>query len=232
MMALRASSFDYFFLKTKSVFTLDLRSLAFFRILLSLVLIYDLFDRIRDLKDHYTDWGVLPRQVLIDSIANFWEWSLHFSFGHTFGVFILFGLSLASYICLLVGYRTRLSTIISWVLLTSLQTRNPMVLQGGDELLKMVLFWAIFLPTGACFSLDRPQNVMKNKFCSAATVGLIVQLLILYIFAGLYKLAERQWIGGEALFLALSSVDLNTEISRGILKYHDFLRWGAYFTLL
>lgn len=231
-MKIKHSLFDTFFIKTRSAFSLDLRSLALFRILLSIVLIYDLLDRMVDLQDHYTDLGVLPRQALIESAVNFWEWSIYFSFGNPIGTFLLFSISIIVYCSLLIGYRTRLSTILAWILLTSLQTRNPMVLQGGDELLKMILFWSIFLPLGAYFSVDQPKQDSKNKFFSAASVGFIFQIIILYTLAGLYKLAERYWISGDALFLAFSSMDINTVISRAALNYPELIKWGSIITLI
>ena len=49
---------------------------------------------------------------------------------------------------LLVGYRTGLATCVSWFMLLSVQARNPIILQGGDVLLRLLLFWGIFLPLG------------------------------------------------------------------------------------
>ena len=39
------------------MFGMDLRSLALFRVMLSIVMIGDLWDRSRDLHAHYTDLG-------------------------------------------------------------------------------------------------------------------------------------------------------------------------------
>ena len=54
----------------KRVFGLDLRSLALFRIMLGVLLMVDTSMRIGDLKAHYSDLGVLPRNVLIDPTSN------------------------------------------------------------------------------------------------------------------------------------------------------------------
>ena len=47
-------------------------------------------------------------------------------------------------LALLVGYRTRIATIFSWVLLISLQARNVFITQGGDALTVVLLFWGLF----------------------------------------------------------------------------------------
>ena len=57
-------------------------------------------------------------------------------------------------VALLVGYRTRLATIGSWILLASIHVRLPVVINAGDTLLRVLLFWSIFLPLGAMWSVD------------------------------------------------------------------------------
>ncbi len=52
---------------------------------------------------------------------------------------------------LAVGYRTRLMTVLNYVLITSLQARNIIILHGGDVLMKMICFWAMFLPLEKVF---------------------------------------------------------------------------------
>ena len=52
-------------------------------------------------------------------------------------------------LALVLGYRTRWAVVISLVMLISLHNRAPLVLQGGDNLLLLVLFWMCFLPIGS-----------------------------------------------------------------------------------
>ena len=59
---------------------------------------------------------------------------------------LLFLVAAAGAGALLLSYRTRLATLLSWVLLVSVQNRNPLLGQGGDDLLRMLLFWGLFLP--------------------------------------------------------------------------------------
>jgi hypothetical protein len=66
---------------------------------------------------------------------------------------VLFAIAALVAIALLVGYRTRLATVLL-ALLASLQARNPTLIQGGDNLLLLLLFWGMFLPLGARFAID------------------------------------------------------------------------------
>src|SRR5262249_18408003 len=64
--------------------------------------------------------------------------------GSATGVVVLGTISLLSAVALAFGFQTRLATIASWVLLVSLQNRNPFVYHSGDELLRLLLFWGCF----------------------------------------------------------------------------------------
>jgi hypothetical protein len=87
---------------------------------------------------------------------------------------------------LLVGYRTRLMTFVVWLLVFSIQWRNPLVDRSAETLLRLLLlFWGMLLSLGAWWSVDRalqgtaaPRSSMR--FLSIATVGLFLQLAFMY----------------------------------------------------
>ena len=137
--------------RLRQVLGLDLRSLALFRMCAALVVLADLALRARDLRAHYTDDGVLPQAYfLVDKT----RWSLHLLSGSAYFQAALFVLAAVFALLLLVGYRTRLATFVTWLLLLSLQSRNWMILNSGDVVLRLTLFWSLFLPLGARFSVD------------------------------------------------------------------------------
>jgi hypothetical protein len=57
-------------------------------------------------------------------------------------------------LCFLAGYRTRVAAVLLWACTTSLQNRNLLLLDFGDDLLRVTLFWCMFLPMGARYSVD------------------------------------------------------------------------------
>ncbi len=140
--------------KFAELFGVDLRSLAALRVAMAMLIIIDLIRRSRDLVAHYTDFGVLPRTALIEEYSR-WRISLHLANGTWEFQALLFTIAGIFAVALLLGYRTRVVTIASWFMLASLHARNPLLLDGGDVLLRVTLFWAIFLPWGACWSIDR-----------------------------------------------------------------------------
>ena len=178
----------------KTVFDLDLRGLATFRIALGILLLWDIVDRSRFLADLYTDGGVLPRQLVSARLP------LSFVSGSVSYQAAVFALGAIAAAALIVGYRTRTATTIGWLVIGSIQSRNQMLLQHGDYLLRLLLFWSMFLPLGAKSSVDsrmHPTDV-RNRFFSVAGVALLVQVVCVYFFAGIFKL-QSVWLDGAAV---------------------------------
>jgi hypothetical protein len=195
--------------RLSDVFGLDLRSIGLLRIGIALCLLIDIGGRTADLEAHYTDAGTFPRDAAIET-ADAWHISLHFANGQYAFQAILFALAAVSAVCLLVGVQTRLAAIASWVLIVSLQNRNFIILNGADVLLRMILFFTLFLPLGARFSVDRLRGIGRpptpsNWIASSGTVFYAIQFMLVYIFAGLIKSEIPAWREGTGLAYALRS---------------------------
>ncbi|RQH25828.1 HTTM domain-containing protein [Okeania hirsuta] len=214
---------------------LDLRSLALFRVGLALIIIVDLIERFGDLKAHYTDFGVLPRAVLIEKFLNSSVWSLHLFSGNILFQGILFVVAFICALALLVGYRTRLFTILSWVLLASLHSRNNMILNAGDSELRLLLFWGIFLPLGAYYSVDSALNSESKPFpksiISGGTIALTLQICFVYWFTAMLKSHPIWWEEGTAVYYALNIDQLATPFSSFMLKFPQLLVFANFATL-
>jgi hypothetical protein len=209
------------------LFGIDGRSLAAFRVAIGALLVADLVTRARDLEAHYTDTGVLPRDAFHRLFAwSEWQWSLHLWTGSVAGQGVLFAAALAAACALVVGYRTRLATAISWLLLVSLQARNQMILYGADQLLRVLLFWSLFLPLGTEWSLDglRAGTVRDRprRQLSMATAAILLQPCLMYVFSGVLK-QNPSWRSGVALSQALSSDMFAKPLGHQFLAYPGVL---------
>ncbi|WP_435154009.1 hypothetical protein [Haladaptatus sp. DFWS20] len=114
---------------------IDARALAAFRICLGFLLLIDLLLRSRNLVVSYTNAGVLPRSVLEAQYPSMSQLSIHTLSGAVWFQVVQFIIAGLFAVSLLLGYRTRLSTVVSFVLLVSLQFRNPTLLNSGGSLL-------------------------------------------------------------------------------------------------
>ena len=215
-----------------AMFGIDLRTLALYRVCLASIIIMDLVARARDLTAHYSDEGVLPRAALLGDIGQ-WAPSLHLMSGSPKIQALLFMLAGVVALALLVGYRTRAATILSWLLLLSLQARNPAIMQGGDMLLYLLLFWGIFLPLDARFSVDAALNEdvqrVPNAFFSMATMALLVQAMCVYTFGALLKTSPTWIPDGTAVYYALHLDYLVTPIGPWLRRFPLLLGFLTYF---
>jgi hypothetical protein len=225
------------FARIRDLFSADWRSLALFRIVLGLYILMDLARRAVDLTAHYTDAGVLPRANLRP--MGRWMIPLHTSSGGLTLQVCLFAAAAVVAIAFTVGYRTRLAALLSWTMLLSLQHRNHLILSGGDGLLRIMLFWSIFLPLGQWWSLDRlrgrvsfPAARRGSLVFSAGVAGFLVQIASVYFFTGLLKAESAVWREGVAVYQTLLADHTSTALGTHLLQYPQLLRFLTYSTLV
>lgn len=221
--------------KVVTIFGADLRSLAVFRVVLAVLVLADLTSRATDLSVHYADKGVLPRTVLVEEVLSRWAFSLNLMNGEPFFQALLFGVAALAALGLLVGYRTRLMTIVVWVLLLSIQWRNPLVGGADGPMLRLLLFWSMFLPLGAYWSLDRALKGAvsrpSSRFLSVATVGLFMQIAFVYWFTAVLKSGPEWRVDGTAIYYALSIDQISTPIGTYLLDFPELLEVMTFATL-
>ncbi len=125
-------------------------------------------------------------------------------------LFALYLLLLIAAFCSMLGLRARVSTIITCLLLFSFQERNPMILAGGEALLRVVGFLLMIAPGISAFSLDRAKFQLKSWTKNKERLPplqmpmwpyrlLLWQLIVLYITSGWDKLSGDMWWNGTAI---------------------------------
>lgn len=186
---------------------IDARALAAFRVALGVLLFLDLVLRARSLTAFYTDAGVLPRSALAQLYPTLSRLSLHTISGELWWQVVLFLVAGGFALALAAGYHTRIATVASFVLLLSLQLRNPVVLNAGDVILRRLLLWACFLPLGATWSLDSRTDStapQSTRIITVATAALLLQVVSIYTVNVLIKHQLGAWMTGDAAGMALA----------------------------
>jgi hypothetical protein len=216
----------------REIIGIDLRTLALLRVLLGVYVLIDLFMRARDLGAHYTDAGVLPRGLQIDFLHAA-AWSLHLANGAAWFQALLFALAGFVALGLIAGWHTRLMTVLSWALMLSVQNRNTFILSGEDNLALLLLFWAIFLPLGARYSidaaLDRTQRFARNAYATVATAALLIQGMSMYFFSALLK-THPIWVpDGTGVHYALQLDYLATPFALWFRQFQDAMQGLTYY---
>ena len=219
---------------TKKNFSLDIRSLSLFRVFISLILIIDfLFTRLPYFDLFYTERGLLPLKSFLKS-GSFWAEtsSLNFLFsGYGYQIF-LFIAAVVFFLMLLVGYKTRWAILGAWILNASFQSRNFLIINSGDVLLCLILFWSLCLPLGKYFSMDNAlynHKVKKNCIFSVNSFAFIFQILFVYFFTYLLK-TDDVWKNGQAVYYALMLDNFRTVWGDILLQYPGIMQALSYIT--
>jgi hypothetical protein len=220
------------------MFSLDLRSIALFRIGIAVALLCDVVTRAIDVRAFLTDDGMFPRALWFriaqpgGSMQDLW--SFHVATGSVAGALALLAISGALALALLLGWRARTAAIASLVLLVSLHNRNMQVFYGFDLLLRVSLLWLCFLPLSERWSLDAHLNPDRKdddtacpdgaQYVSAGTVALTLQMIIVYAFSGIQKLQDQSWHTLDAVWLGLTTDHHATSIARWLAGAYEVTR--------
>jgi hypothetical protein len=119
---------------------------------------------------------------------------------------------------LMLGVFTRMTTITTVILWTSVYVANPYVSSGGDSVLRMVLFYLCFTNAGKVWSVDAwleerrgfPRNRLAPPWASAtlhnlAVVLMIHQIVMVYVGSALWKIQSPVWRDGTAVYYPLQT---------------------------
>mgnify|MGYP001609623291 CR=1 FL=1 len=140
-----------------------------------------------------------------------------------------------------VGLWPRLIGLLHWVMIWSLQERNPLLGDGGDNFMRIVLLFLVLANTGAHFSPHagpgppRPgfRREIRAVAHNAAVLIIIAQLAFLYMSTGLYKAMGELWQNGTALYYILRVRDFSWPGVAEYLYRNPFLVvLGTYGTVL
>lgn len=166
----------------------DLRMLCIFRILFGLWILADLYARLSlpHAIDWYTDSRLNPHSALDyeDSPHNNLPHNLLFYRGSLTFQYFLFTVHFLVVISFLLGYKTRLSSILLLIFTISLHGRMEYMNGGREKIYRFLVYHLPFLPIGKLYSLDsyiKPEKVTSLRVYSVATVSLALQAAYLYL---------------------------------------------------
>lgn len=174
--------------KIAEAFGFDSRSLGLFRWLLGFCLVVDGLNKMSQARELYTDWGIMPRSYWLAEYMNSWKFSFHLASGETWFQVLLMSIGVAASAMFMIGWRWRIAGIVSFLLLCSLQSRNYLILSSADDVLRLGLFWFLFLKGPGDFAVDEPEGTPRIRVKGLAVWALALQLLYIYFFTAIFKI--------------------------------------------
>lgn len=155
--------------------------------------------------EHWYD----PLIVLTD------RWSVLFVRSDPPFVYTIFGLLFLFGTMMTIGLFTRVSTFMSWLLMLQLYNYNPIYYTGGDTVMRVMMFLAIFIDWGQAYSVDAWRRRRRAILSGATQIPaprriaawpirlFMIQLACIYCATGLLK-SGKTWANGTALYYALN----------------------------
>ncbi len=119
----------------------------------------------------------------------------------------------------------------------SLHVRNPFVNNLGDWLLVHLLFWGMFLPLGARYSIDSRLKPAVQKIpvyaLSIATLAVILQICLVYFLSVTHKSSPVWHTDGTAIQFALNLDRITSVLGQSLLMLPDsWLKFMTFATLV
>jgi hypothetical protein len=185
----------------------DARVCAIVRMAFALVVLLDLAILYPDLDLWFTDGGVLPTEAS-KAVTRPFGWSVFWHLPSNSAVVeICYWVAVAQAILLLIGVLPNVQAACLFVWLTSIENRNFLILDGEDVVFRLLAFFLIWMPIGRCWSVDAiVQRWWSKESLPRATAPgwglrlLQIQMCVMLLAAGLWKLSGEPWMNGTALY--------------------------------
>lgn len=195
--------------------------LGIIRLLCGWMLFYNLTVWTLDLEAFFGDHGLQPLEAIravhqSRFVFSFWLW-----IGDTY-LWPVHFLCLAISAMFCVGFATRITSVLSFLITISYSQRVPIANFGFDQILGMLCLYLSLGPSGAAVSVDslihkwrlrrqgRTAVVAKVAFARMAMRLIQLHLCAIYFWAGLAKLKGPTWWTGEAMWRVLANEEYQT----------------------
>ncbi|MFF9376988.1 hypothetical protein ACF1BB_20915 [Streptomyces griseoluteus] len=186
--------------------------------------------------------AILPWRNFVAQLHNEGSFSLYAwsSSGAWFQLVFHLGPITALMVTLGIGGRAGLAC--HWVFLWSLYERQPVLLDGGDNLAYLVIpmllatrcYDRFSFPSGLAARLGRRLSsrvrALATPLHNLGVVAIASQMCLVYVVSGLYKVQGRLWQDGTALFYVLRVPEFSLPGVSHLVYDNDFLVVAGTYT--
>src|SRR6185369_5650105 len=187
----------------------DARVCATIRIFFAAIVLIHFATLYPDLDRFFTDGGVLPLEAAL-KVANPYSLSiLAWAPQSSAAIHLCWWIAVAHAIALLIGFLPRLNALLLFVWIVSFQIRNDLINDGEDNLMRMLGFFLILLPSGQCWSVNsllrrawRGPPLGSDHYLAPGWALRLMQfeMAAMFLSSALIKLGGSSWLNGTALY--------------------------------
>ncbi|WP_097981064.1 HTTM domain-containing protein [Streptomyces sp. f150] len=189
--------------------------------------------------------GVLPWQEFTDRVAENGSFSLYAISSSEAWFQIIFHVGIIAALLVMLGVGGRVGLAVHWVFLWSIYERQTVLLDGGDNLAYLVIPMLLLTRCYDRFSFPsglgaRIADRLPGQIRATATplhnlgvLAIALQMCLVYVVSGLYKVQGKMWQDGTALFYVLRVPEFSFPSLSHLVYENDFLVFsGTYVTVL
>ncbi|MFI5867317.1 DCC1-like thiol-disulfide oxidoreductase family protein [Streptomyces sp. NPDC051546] len=189
--------------------------------------------------------GVLPWTEFVGTLHESGAFSLYELSHSRLWFELLFHAGILAAIAVTIGVGGRVGLAVHWTLLWSLYQRQPVLLDGGDNLAYLVIpmllltrcYSRLSMPSGLARRLSKrvpgAVRALSTPLHNLGLLAIATQLCLVYVVSGLYKVQGQMWQDGTALFYVLRVAEFNLPGVSSLVYENDVLVVvGTYITTL
>lgn len=198
------------------------RTAGIYRWVVGFLCIADMLRHWSEARWFYSNEGVLTNHYHLWKPSSGYNFSVFHAFSSLGEVHVIFAIFVLCHFFFMIGWRTKLFSILSFIAVTSLDNRLVMVENGGYVVVNLVVAYAMFLPTGKRFSVDawlrswrerKEGNVAElndryrpdwahKPYTSLAVLLVVLNLAVVYFFNVVNK-SGNLWRTGRTVHYVL-----------------------------
>lgn len=239
----------------KKIYGIDIRSIAAFRIILSLFIAFEFsFMVLGNFSEIYSPESGILGNAFANDFHSFYNGFIGiFSIQSDLVMKLFIYLIIAVMLMLCIGFYPRIMAIAGCILLYLFFNRYSLLYFGWEMYASVMLFWLAFVPHSSVFSFFKIEKntitnfssgivgnnvssgVVENKeWNSPLAFALIFQIGMIYFYNGISKNGEL-WMSGRAVESFLNDADKARPLAAWVLKSNwiaGFSAFLTYFTLI
>ena len=190
--------------------------------------------------------GFVPLDLAYQNADDVWTQSAFFYLWAPWQWVALHGLFLLGCCAFVLGWHTAWA---KWVVLIgqiSYASRNPLIVDGIDNILSALLLILCLAPIGKALSLDRVRAVRTAKLATLETtlprhaspwagacIRLIqIQMAVLLFCSAFHRIPDNAWWSGDAVWLALTQYDYYNGFLLDLFASHYWLGNVATYSIV
>ena len=198
------------------------RTAGIYRWVVGFLCVADMLRHWGEARWFYSNEGVLTNHYHLFRPSSGYNFSVFHAFSSLGEVHVIFALFVLCHFFFMIGWRTKLFSILSFIAVTSLDNRLVMVENGGYVVVNLVVAYAMFLPCGKRFSVDswlrswrerKEGNVAElndryrpdwahKPYTSLAVLLVVLNLAVVYFFNVVNK-SGHLWRTGQTVHYVL-----------------------------